>query len=48
MVLPLVFAILHFSYGFGFLRGLIAFRRRWRDRRSSISIPADPIVVRTR
>jgi glycosyltransferase involved in cell wall biosynthesis len=27
--LPLIFAILHLSYGLGFLRGLIAFRRRW-------------------
>ena len=26
------FAILHFSYGFGFLFGLIAFRRRWMDK----------------
>lgn len=28
--LPLVFLILHFSYGLGFLAGLIHFRDRWR------------------
>jgi hypothetical protein len=34
--LPLVmlsFAILHLSYGFGFLTGLFRFARRWRDSR---------------
>lgn len=31
--LPLVFAILHLSYGFGFLTGLIKFWNRWGDRR---------------
>lgn len=31
-LLPLIYAILHLSYGFGFLRGLIAFRDRWDDR----------------
>ena len=29
--LPPAFAILHFSYGLGFLVGLIKFARRWRD-----------------
>jgi len=29
-VLPLVFAMLHVSYGLGFFRGLVAFRARWR------------------
>lgn len=28
--LPLVFSILHFSYGLGFLHGLVHFRKRWR------------------
>jgi hypothetical protein len=28
-VLPVVFAILHISYGLGFLAGLVAFRNRW-------------------
>lgn len=28
-LLPVVFATLHFSYGLGFLRGLIKFRNRW-------------------
>jgi succinoglycan biosynthesis protein ExoA len=31
-VLPLVFAILHLSYGLGFLTGLVRFARRWGDR----------------
>lgn len=30
--LPLVFAILHISYGAGFLVGLVAFARRWGDK----------------
>jgi succinoglycan biosynthesis protein ExoA len=29
--LPIVFATLHFSYGLGFLRGLIEFRDRWSE-----------------
>jgi len=29
-LLPIVFAILHLSYGFGFMVGLIKFRNRWR------------------
>jgi hypothetical protein len=29
-LLPLVFSTLHFSYGFGFLGGLVKFRRRWK------------------
>jgi len=28
--LPLAFSILHFSYGLGFLHGLVHFRKRWR------------------
>lgn len=32
-LLPTVFATLHFSYGFGFLRGLVKFRKRWREGR---------------
>lgn len=31
-LLPLAFAILHLSYGLGFLAGLVRFARRWRDR----------------
>jgi GT2 family glycosyltransferase len=31
-LLTIAFAILHLSYGFGFLRGLVAFRSRWDDR----------------
>lgn len=29
LVLPICFLTLHFSYGFGFLRGLLYFRRSW-------------------
>ena len=32
VLLPLVFSILHISYGFGFLAGLIRFANRWRDK----------------
>jgi len=31
-LLPVVYAILHFSYGFGFLVGLIKFVNRWKDK----------------
>lgn len=31
-LLPVTFATLHFSYGSGFLVGLVKFRHRWRDR----------------
>lgn len=30
-LLPVIFAILHISYGAGFLEGLISFRHRWRE-----------------
>ena len=44
-VLSLVFAILHVSYGLGFFRGLMAFRRRWRrgDDAQSESLRTHPI-----
>jgi glycosyltransferase involved in cell wall biosynthesis len=29
--LPLVYAVLHLSYGLGFLAGLVRFRKRWRN-----------------
>jgi succinoglycan biosynthesis protein ExoA len=32
-VLPFVFGVLHFSYGLGFLAGLVKFWSRWRDTR---------------
>jgi len=32
LLLPVVFATLHLSYGLGFLTGLVRFARRWRDR----------------
>ena len=35
-LLPLVFAILHLSYGLGFLVGLLKFRRRWNDREGKV------------
>jgi hypothetical protein len=31
-LLPLIFAILHFSYGLGFLVGLVRFIHRWGDK----------------
>jgi glycosyltransferase involved in cell wall biosynthesis len=37
----LAFAILHFSYGIGFLCGLLAFRNRWREK--TPSRPAGPM-----
>lgn len=48
---PIVFAILHISYGWGFLVGFIKFARRWNDRRGKapafktdpeLSSPAHP------
>jgi succinoglycan biosynthesis protein ExoA len=35
-LLPLVFAILHLSYGSGFLVGLLKFWNRWGDRRGKV------------
>lgn len=32
LFLPLIFGILHLSYGFGFLAGLVKFRDRWGDK----------------
>ena len=32
LLLPIVFATLHLSYGLGFLTGLVRFAHRWRDR----------------
>lgn len=32
LLLPFAFATLHLSYGFGFLAGLVKFRKRWRDK----------------
>lgn len=32
LLLPIIFAILHLSYGLGFLVGLIKFSNRWRDK----------------
>lgn len=34
--LPLIFAILHCSYGFGFLVGLIHFANRWKDHKGKV------------
>ncbi|MBI3162045.1 MAG: glycosyltransferase family 2 protein [Chloroflexi bacterium] len=35
-LLPVVFAILHLSYGLGFLVGLFKFRNRWNDREGKV------------
>ena len=43
--LPLVFAILHLSYGCGFLVGLLKFLKRWGDKigaEPQFTILADP------
>jgi succinoglycan biosynthesis protein ExoA len=34
LLLPVVFATIHFAYGSGFLKGLFSFRHRWPNRRS--------------
>ncbi|MBI1792674.1 MAG: glycosyltransferase family 2 protein [Chloroflexi bacterium] len=36
LFLPLVFAILHLSYGFGFLIGLVKFWDRWGDKQGQV------------
>jgi hypothetical protein len=35
-MLPVIFATLHFAYGFGFLKGLIKFRNRWGDQQTRL------------
>jgi succinoglycan biosynthesis protein ExoA len=40
LLLPLVFGVLHFSYGVGFLAGLVKFRNRWG---SSGRVPSMPM-----
>jgi succinoglycan biosynthesis protein ExoA len=35
-ILPLVFAILHLSYGCGFITGMFVFINRWKDKKGSI------------
>jgi succinoglycan biosynthesis protein ExoA len=44
-VLPLVFATLHVSYGLGFFRGLVTFRKRWQRTRdgSPKPVPEHPV-----
>ncbi len=36
-IVSLSFAILHFSYGFGFLAGLFAFRQKWRENKNNLA-----------
>lgn len=36
LLLPLVFAIIHLSYGFGFLLGLLKFWNRWGDKHGKV------------
>lgn len=40
-LLPIIYAVLHFSYGLGFLAGLIRFARRWGSQPSSSSTEND-------
>lgn len=35
-LLPIVYAMLHFSYGFGFLAGLLRFARCWRNQKGQV------------
>ena len=37
LLLPVTFAILHLSYGLGFLGGLVKFRNRWGDKTGKVS-----------
>lgn len=39
-LLPLTFAILHFSYGLGFAAGLIHFWNRWGDKETRVNAPS--------
>jgi hypothetical protein len=36
LLLPVVFSILHLSYGAGFLAGLVRFINRWGDKESRV------------
>jgi hypothetical protein len=38
-LLPIVFAILHLSYGLGFLAGLVRFWNRWGDKQGKVPTP---------
>ncbi len=42
LYLPLVFVILHLSYGLGFLAGLVKFANRWGDRHGMTPAIGDP------
>jgi hypothetical protein len=42
-LLPVCFAILHFSYGSGFLLGLMKFCHRWGDRSTRTKTVAVPV-----
>ncbi len=47
-LLPLVYAILHLSYGFGLLFGLVKFAHRWEDKQGKVPPfrPVDDQVLR--
>ncbi len=38
LLLPLAFAIIHLSYGLGFLLGLIKFWNRWKDKKGQVPV----------
>jgi len=48
-LLPVVFGILHLSYGLGFLKGLTKFAKRWKDRAGKVpklnATTSDSIVL---
>jgi succinoglycan biosynthesis protein ExoA len=47
LLLPAVFAALHFSYGVGFLVGLVRFAGRWGDRETRVSSGGPGVMVRS-
>ena len=47
LLLPAVFAVLHLSYGIGFLTGLVRFAGRWGDRETRASSGSLDLVVRS-
>jgi len=44
-LLPVVYLMLHLSYGLGFLCGLVKFRNRWRDTQTHASTRHDIAIV---
>jgi succinoglycan biosynthesis protein ExoA len=47
LLLPVVFAVLHLSYGIGFLAGLVRFAGRWGDRETRAPSGSLGLAVRS-